>query len=223
MTGRCIAIGDIHGCAAALETILTAIAPQKEDLIVILGDVIDRGPNSRKAVELLLELQQHCTLKCVMGNHEEMFLGVMRGKTSPQRWIQFGGASMLDSYGFVGDLSVIPQEHVEFIESFVNYVEADRHFFVHANYEANVMLADQNPRFLRWLTLDQSLPDPHVSGKAAIVGHSADRSGEIFCVRHLKCIDTYCYGGKWLTAMEISTGCVWQANDDGQLRNDKSE
>jgi len=126
MTGRCIAIGDIHGCAVALETIIRAIAPQKEDLIVILGDVIDRGPNSRKAVELLLELQRHCTLKCVMGNHEEMFLGVMRGKTSPQRWIQFGGASMLDSYGFVGDLSVIPPEHVEFIESFVDYVEADK-------------------------------------------------------------------------------------------------
>ena len=43
MTGRCIAIGDIHGCADALRAILQAISPESTDVIVTLGDVIDRG------------------------------------------------------------------------------------------------------------------------------------------------------------------------------------
>ena len=218
MNERCIAIGDIHGCADALRAIVDAIAPQASDVIVVLGDVIDRGPHSRQVLEQLLELRQHCTLKCVLGNHEEMFLQVIRGQTPPHRWVQFGGASMLDSYGFAGDLSVIPSEHVDFIASFEDFIEDDGHFYVHANYEAALPLVEQKSLWLRWISLDQTLPAPHVSGKIAIVGHTPDKSGEILSLRHLKCIDTYCYGGKWLTALDVNTGKLWQASDEGVLR-----
>ena len=54
MTDRTIAIGDIHGCSIALETLLDEIQPRPNDLIIQLGDVIDRGPNSSKAVERLI-------------------------------------------------------------------------------------------------------------------------------------------------------------------------
>ena len=53
---RTIAIGDIHGCLAALETLLAAIRPQPDDTIVLLGDYVDRGPNSRGVIERLLRL-----------------------------------------------------------------------------------------------------------------------------------------------------------------------
>ena len=57
-----------------------------------------------------------------------------------------------------------------------------------------------------------------MSGKKAIVGHTPDPSGEIFDIGHLMCIDTYCYGGQWLTAADVANGTIWQANDKGQLR-----
>lgn len=219
MPGRWIAIGDIHGCATALQALIAEIAPQPDDTIVPLGDVIDRGPDSRAVIEQLLLLRDRCTLKPVMGNHEEMFLSVLRGDSSPQRWVQFGGAATLDSYGFYGDLSVIPREHVEFLESFSDVVENDDYFFVHANYDARRPLDEQDSRTLRWVSLESSMPPPHMSGKVAVVGHSADPSGEMLSLRHLKCLDTYCYGGQWLSALDVNTGRLWQANDLGVLRS----
>lgn len=218
MPGRLIAIGDIHGCANALRCLMTAIDPVPADTIVPLGDVIDRGPDSRGVLEQLIAWSAQCVLKPVLGNHEEMLLAVLRGEASPLNWIRFGGAATLESYGFTGDLSVIPPDHVQFLETFADFVETDDHFFVHANYESRVPLPEQSPRWLRWVSLEEFLPAPHASGKLAIVGHTPDRTGEIFSVRHLKCIDTYCYGGQWLTALDIGAGTIWQAQEDGTQR-----
>ena len=218
MPGRCIAIGDIHGCSRALGALLAAISPTSEDVVVTLGDVLDRGPDSRRTIDRLIELSQNCCLKGVLGNHEEMLLSVIRGDTPPMQWVKFGGAATLDSYGFQGDLSVIPREHLKFLESFVDYVEAERHFFVHANYDPQIPLDRQSPSHLRWLSLNESFPSRHLSGKTAIVGHTAERSGEVFSSQHLKCIDTYCYGGGWLTAYDVDTGFIWQANESEVVR-----
>ena len=57
---RIIAIGDVHGCSDALERVLTEIQPEREDLIVGLGDFVDRGPNSAGVIEILLELVTQC-------------------------------------------------------------------------------------------------------------------------------------------------------------------
>lgn len=73
-TGRLIAIGDIHGHAAALESNLDAIIPGPDDTIVTLGDYINRGPDSRRVLDLLIELNHRCNLIPILGNHEEMML-----------------------------------------------------------------------------------------------------------------------------------------------------
>ncbi len=70
----------------------------------------------------------------------------------------------------------------------------------------------------RWQKLTESVPPPHVNGKLAVVGHTHDRGGEIFVVRHLICLDTFCYGGGWLTAMEFPSRQIWQADAAGRLR-----
>ena len=62
------------------------------------------------------------------------------------------------------------------------------------------------------------MPTAHRSGKTAILGHTSDKQGEIINLGHLVCIDTYCYGGQWLTALEPKTGQVWQSNERGELR-----
>jgi serine/threonine protein phosphatase 1 len=71
---------------------------------------------------------------------------------------------------------------------------------------------------LRWESLRNHQPGPHYSGKPAVVGHTAQKDGEILDLGHLKCIDTYCYGGYWLTALDVLSGRIWQADPGGQLR-----
>ncbi len=219
MPRRTIAISDIHGCVTALRTLLETLAPASDDLIVPLGDYVDRGPDSRAVIEELLRLESCCKLRPLLGNHEEMMLMVLSGQTGPASWLRYGGVDTLDSYGFTGDLSVVPESHREFLRRCLDYVETDEHFFVHANYRADVPLSELDPEVLRWESLEIEMPGPHISGKTAVVGHTADQSGEILDVGYLKCIDTYCYGGQWLTALDVNSGQIWQANDAGQMRD----
>ncbi len=219
MTGRIVAIGDIHGCAAALDTILDAIGPTAEDTIVALGDYVDRGPDSKGVISRLIELGTKCNVVALQGNHEEMMLDVIQREQPPTRWLQYGGVETLDSYMFTGDMSVIPAEHHRFFDSMVDYYETEKHIFLHANYDPAKPLDQQTPHDLRWLKLTDFTPDQHLSGKRAVVGHTHDRGGEIFDIGHLVCLDTYCYGGGWLTAMDVDSGELWQADESGTLRN----
>jgi serine/threonine protein phosphatase 1 len=218
--GRLIAIGDVHGCAAALRAIVEAIDPRPEDTLVTLGDYVDRGADSRAVLDLLLELAKRCDLRPILGNHEEMMLSAIRGKSPYRWWLQHGGNDTLDSYGFVGDFRVIPVEHLTLLDGCLDYFEADEWFFTHAGYVASEPLDRQPAEALRWVGLDERLPEPHVSGKTAILGHTAQRSGRVLNAGHLRCLDTYCYGGGWLTALDVRSGRLWQAHRDGWLRDE---
>ena len=70
---------------------------------------------------------------------------------------------------------------------------------------------------LRWASLPP-VPKPHCSGKVSVVGHTPQRSGEVLDMGFLVCIDTNCHRGGWLTALEVRTGQVWQADARGRLR-----
>ncbi|MCC7338927.1 MAG: serine/threonine protein phosphatase [Pirellulaceae bacterium] len=218
MSGRLIAIGDIHGCTQALDTILATIGLESDDTFVALGDYVDRGPDSKGVIDRLIALRSQCNLVPLFGNHEEMMLDVVRDGQPPYRWLQYGGVETLDSYRFAGDMDVISKEHRDFFASLLDYYETDEHFFVHANYDPQLALAEQPRQLLRWQKLTDSTPAPHVSGKRAVVGHTHDQDGEIFDIGHLICLDTYCYGGGWLTALDMNSGEIWQSNMAGELR-----
>lgn len=219
-SARLIAIGDVHGCAAAVDSLLLQIKPTANDRLVMLGDYVDRGPNSRGVIERLIELRDQCHLVTLMGNHEEMMLRVLKGEAPANWWLRYGGVETLDSYDFTGDLAAVPPEHVAFVEACEPYYATDDFFFVHANYVAGELLADQPAEALRWQSLAEHFPEPHHSGRIAIVGHTSQKSGEVLNAGHLRCLDTYCYGGGWLTAMEVRTQQVWQAKADGTLREE---
>ncbi|TWU00257.1 Serine/threonine-protein phosphatase 1 [Botrimarina colliarenosi] len=220
---RLIAIGDIHGCSAALRALLEVIDLQEEDRLVTLGDYVDRGPDSRGVLDTLLEIDASGRLIPLLGNHEEMMLGALRGSYPRNLWLHHGGVATLDSYGFVGDLSVIPQEHLDLLDRCLPYYEADEVFFTHANYVADEPLDRQPVEALRWQSLQEHFPAEHVSGKRAIVGHSSQKGGEVLDGGYLWCLDTYCHGGGWLTACDAATGQMWQASANGRLRNHSDE
>lgn len=214
---RVIAIGDVHGCATALEALLEVVAPRREDTLVMLGDCVDRGPDSRRVVQILLDWREKCHIVPLLGNHEEMLLSAIDRPFTLNDWRACGGEATLRSYG-VSDPTAMLNEHVEYIRSWKDYYETPTHFFAHANYEAEVPLDQQTWEFWRWEPLRVSLPAAHENGKIAIVGHTSQKTGEILDFDYLVCIDTYCHGGGWLTALEPGTGKIWQADAAGRIR-----
>jgi serine/threonine protein phosphatase 1 len=222
MPQRVIAIGDIHGCAEALRAIVNIIEPQADDTIITLGDCVDRGPDSRQVIDNLLNLRGRCRLVALMGNHEEVMLNFLDRKPQPDDWLQVGGAATVESYrGADGKMNPIPDIHVDFIRTWGDYFETSSHFFVHGSYEPDRPLAQQHWQTMRWQSLKYGIPEPHVSGKTAVVGHTSQKSGEVLNAGHLMCIDTFCWGGGWLTALDTVSGQIWQVNRDGRRRSDK--
>lgn len=218
MSDRLIAIGDVHGCHAALRGLIAAIAPTPSDTLVFLGDYVDRGPESRAVVDLIIAVARRTRVVALMGNHEEMMLAVLAGELDHTVWLKHGGLSTLDSYGFDGNLDFLPASHKVFFDSMVDYFEDDDYFFTHASYDPDQPLDQQPSHDLRWHSLRDGVPTPHGSGKTAIVGHTANHDGDCIDFGHLICIDTYCYGGGCLTALDVHRRAVWQANPDGTLR-----
>lgn len=219
MPSRTIAIGDTHGYLAALRTVLEAIDPQSDDTIVTLGDYCDRGPDTRGVIDQLIELGQRCKVIPILGNHDEMLLEIVDGHDLLfEPWLTFGGSATLASYN-CASADQIPSEHIEFLKKCPQYHESEGHLFLHASYMANIPLEWQPGNALRWESLREVRPEPHYSGKVAIVGHTAQFDGRILDLGHLKCIDTYCYGDGWLTAMDVTSGQVWQADKHGTPRS----
>jgi len=215
---RTLAIGDIHGCAAALAALVDGLQVTADDTVVMLGDAIDRGPDSRSVLEQLLELRNLTQLVCILGNHEQMLLDSLDGEMPIQEWLMHGGAQALDSYGKGFGIDAVPREHIEFVRSWGDVFETDSHFFAHGNYYAARPLDNQPWHELRWQSLKWHSPGPHCSGKTAVLGHTSNKQGEILNLGHLVCIDTYCCGGYWLTALDVTTGRAWQSNELGAIR-----
>jgi len=215
---RLIAIGDIHGCSDALRAILLAIDPQPGDTIITLGDYVDRGPDTRGVIDQLLSLREKTNLISILGNHEEMMLQVLREEQSYQAWLRFGGLETLESYNFDGNMRFLPPDHEQFLSSLLDYYIEDNFFFTHASYDALLPLEEQPANQLRWHSLRDGVPAPHPSGKQAIVGHTANQSGEVLDIGHILCVDTYCYGGGYLTALDVRNRAVWQVTREGFLR-----
>lgn len=240
---RLIAIGDIHGCARALAGLLEAIQPRAADTIVILGDVVDRGSDSRAVVQKLIELHQRCRLVPIQGNHEEMLLAATASTVGFRFWMRNGGRETLQSYARQAvdcESSAGPTEqraevgnefeppdvkelmgshHIDFLHGFLPYYETDQYLFVHANYEPDLPLNQQPGRALRWDFVFDRLPAPHCSGKTAVVGHSTQESGQVLDLGYFVCLDTNITGSGWLTAMDLGSGQIWQADRAGKLRD----
>lgn len=81
---RVLAFGDIHGCAQQLHGLLMAVQPTKDDLIVTLGDYIDRGPDSRAVIDTLITLHQNFDTVSLRGNHDSMLLMCLNGTTTKE-------------------------------------------------------------------------------------------------------------------------------------------
>jgi serine/threonine protein phosphatase 1 len=129
--------------------------------------------------------------------------------------LRHGGTATLESYG--ADLRNIPDEHLDLVESAVDYWEGPNEICVHANLEPGVKLNEQRAFWLRWQKLSGQ-EFPHDSGKRVICGHSGVGYGAPVIQNGWICLDTLAYGGGLLSAMWLETGEIMQARQNGEFR-----
>jgi serine/threonine protein phosphatase 1 len=217
---RILAIGDIHGCSIAFDTLIAAVKPQLNDQIITLGDYIDRGPNSKGIIKRLIAWHDTGQLTALRGNHELMILNASTHRQAKSRWLSCGGDATLASYaksGKAGKLGDVPDHHWHFLKNVcVDWCETQTHFFVHANVHPDLPLAAQPDQMLFWEKFGH--PRPHCSGKMMVCGHTSQKTGVPLHVGHAICIDTRVYGKGWLTCLDVNSGKVWQTNQSGNVR-----
>ena len=215
MSGRVLAIGDVHGCDRALGALLGMVAPSPDDTVVFLGDAVDRGPSSKQVVNRILSLRDTCKVVFIMGNHEEMMRDAISGRGLFNQWLDVGGRATLDSYG--GSVDDVPPEHIRFLVTAAPFWETDTEIFIHASLESDVSLVNQSSTFLRWKHLG-GLERRHVSGKRVICGHTPQTDGRPLVLDGWVCIDTFPHGGQWLTCLDVASNQVVQASEKGDVR-----
>ena len=217
---RILAIGDIHGSAYALDALLRAVAPTPEDLIITLGDYVDRGLDSAGVLNRLVRLSQTHRLVALRGNHEEMMLNARDGDGLLAFWLACGGGATLMSYcpfDDRGTIADVPDEHWEFLQQrCVDWFETEGHLFVHGGVVPHLPLAKQLPLVLRWQSFEAQ--EPHASGKVVVCGHTRMKDGVPKSVGHAVCIDTNAYDDGWLTCLDVESGGYWQASEKGEVR-----
>ena len=213
--GRTIAVGDIHGCSTALDVLLRELSLAADDTIIVLGDVVDRGPDTRGCIDRLLELRHTARFLHIMGNHEEMMLDAYVGGSWSQGWLRYGGQEMLDSYG--GSFDGIPEEHLDFIRSGMDFYETREAIFSHAAVNPAHEMDQQTVHFLRWNRLTGN-EAPHLSGRPVICGHTAQPSGRPLFFEGWFCLDTCVYGSSGaLSAMVLEENLVLRADQNGEF------
>ena len=215
-------IGDIHGRLDLLDQLLDSIHRDIDErrparaLIVFLGDLLDRGPESAGVVERLRNYRREAVHTVfLLGNHEEVLLRILAGEAQLiPGWLRFGGAQCLRSYGGdplkiaqLGDEAavaaigaVIPPEHVEFLRSFSDTCKFGDYLFVHAGIRPGVELEQQSQQDLRWIC-EPFLADDTDHGFVVIHGHTIRR--EIEERPNRIGIDTGAYATGVLTALVI--------------------
>jgi serine/threonine protein phosphatase 1 len=219
---RVLAIGDIHGCLGPLDDLLQWVAPTRGDLVIALGDFVDRGPDTRGVLNRLIDLKQQLNLICLRGNHELMMVDAFRGgRAEKKMWLGVGGLQTLGSYGQSpgrsGALEDVPQEHWEFLENgLVDYYESELFIFVHASVVYDLPMNEQPDYALFWEFLPSEMR--HISKKTVICGHTSQKTGELKVVPGAVCIDTYAYGSGWLTCLDVISGRYWQTDMLGRKR-----
>lgn len=150
---RKFAISDIHGCNDTFQRLLEKLQLTQGDELYLLGDYIDRGPDSKGVLDTIFLLQQQgLSVQCLRGNHEQMMLDALGGVDEEELdiWLSNGGIEALESYKINGKIN-IPEEHYTFFENLDLYFEIDQYILVHAGLNFNMLLPYADEDAMLWI------------------------------------------------------------------------
>lgn len=175
---RTFAIGDIHGCLDQLEDLVHRIEPRKDDLLVFLGDYIDRGPRIAEVIDFLIDLTSEVPCVFLRGNHEDMFLEFLEFGTNKTLYFANGGRKTVESYlgsePFISHTQVahaLSQSHRAFYAGLRWYYEDAHYIYVHAGVQPGVPMFRQDHRDLVWIR-DDFIFSPTGLNKKVIFAHT---------------------------------------------------
>lgn len=200
------AIGDIHGCFEELTSLLLVCGEAAGDIepdFVLLGDYVDRGPESRKVIEFLMRRQASdpSRFRCLRGNHDEMLLLAAhpdRSDAALVQWWANGGETTLETYG-VDDPTYIPADHLAWLSRLPLCLHENDRFFVHAGIRPGVPLGDQSPRDMLWIR-EPFLGSQAWHGALVVHGHTPTPTGAPDLRSNRVNLDTGACFGRPLTA-----------------------
>ncbi len=150
---RKIVIGDIHGCAHTFKKLVEKVELSTKDELVLLGDLIDRGPDTKGVLDEILRLREKgFKVELIKGNHEEMMLNANLDFFTRDRWLNAGGRMTLASFGAVTiDMSVVDPIYYDLLSEGKNYYETDGYIFVHAGLNFGLEFPFEAVRDMCWI------------------------------------------------------------------------
>jgi serine/threonine protein phosphatase 1 len=215
--GRIFAIGDIHGCVTELSSLLEAIPAGAGDTVLCVGDYLDRGPDARGVIELLLQWRASSAARTVFlkGNHEDMALDFLGRKGQwGEAWMRNGGVATLRSYGISGSgvgeavAAQLPPTHLAFLEELATSHRWGDYAFVHAGIRPGIPWDEQDVEDLLWIR-EEFVDAPHDLGATIVFGHTPHR--RVVVDKPYKIgIDTGCVYGGALTCLALPEETVFQ-------------
>jgi serine/threonine protein phosphatase 1 len=218
---RIYAMTDIHGCAHLLSQMLTIIdldvarSPPRHSIEVFMGDYIDRGPDSRSTIDILIERSRRGNVVFLRGNHESYLLKVLNDPLCISDWLQAGGLQTLVSYGLKPSLTPDAGEQIELANEFIQRMPPHHYrflsnlrltftcgdfFFVHAGVRPGVPLSDQQEHDLLWIR-EEFLQSRNDFGKYIVHGHTPVQTAQV--LENRANIDTGAYATGNLTLLSI--------------------
>ena len=172
MSPRSFVIGDVHGCAATLRRLVEEkLRPLSTDCIYMLGDLIDRGPDSKGVLDFILELRERgLSVDSIRGNHEEMCRQAGNDHHYLGLWTANGGLATLASFQADGP-GDIPQRYRNFLDSLPLYIQLDDFVLVHAGLNFDTPNPFEDTSAMLW-TRSPFVDRQRIGGRRLICGHT---------------------------------------------------
>ena len=151
-TPRAIAISDVHGCNETFGALLDQIAFSTSDHLYILGDLVDRGPDSKGVFDRVFELTSAgYQVSCLRGNHEQMMLeSTEAAEVDVLHWMLNGGDTTLASFD-TDHPQNIPDQYIDFTRALPYFFEVDGHVLVHAGLNLKRTIPLMDPDSMLWI------------------------------------------------------------------------
>lgn len=223
---RVYAVGDVHGRAdlfAAISKAIEADHAQRgggDSLVILLGDLVDRGPDSAGVLRLAREWQARRPLRALMGNHEEMFLDAFAKEDVLRHFLRHGGRETILSYPVDRAAydeatlpeaqalmrAAVPAEDIAFMQAMEDMIRLGDYLFVHAGIRPGVSLEEQRSGDLRWIREPFTTASDDL-GLTVVYGHTIYDRVELASSRIG--IDTGAYASGQLTALGLEGTSRW--------------
>jgi len=169
---RRFVIPDIHGCCRTFRTLVSeVIRLERTDELYLLGDLIDRGPDSKGVLDFILELQDRgFDIKGVKGNHEEMCLRADEDLEFLELWFVNGGLATLRSFE-VESAGEIPRRYRNLLHSLPDYILLDDFVIVHASLNFDISDPFADTEAMLWMR-ECNVDPSRIGGRRLVSGHT---------------------------------------------------